>query len=160
MLQHILRQIPDIIQTFLQNTDSMAIRILGDTPNSLLDPEDYLGSIRVFVSTVEIPLCQFRPDSHALFLAAKIFPGRHSYFALDVNNVGYDYETADKDMRLIPVYVLRLSRNPTLRRQPVLDGTVAKVLATMHNGHGYEPLPLLDDHNKLVAYHRPRSLKS
>lgn len=60
--EHIISQIPITIQNFLQTVDSTAIRILGDTPNSILDSEDYLGSIRVFVSAVESALRRFRPD--------------------------------------------------------------------------------------------------
>lgn len=127
---------PSPIQDFLQAVDSTAIRILGDTPNSILDPKDYLGSIRVFVSTVESTIRRFRPDSQTSFLAVNIYPGRYSYFVLDLDKVGYNYETAHQDMRLIPVYVLRLSNeNPTtIPRQPVLDRTIATTVATMHKG--------------------------
>ncbi|KGO67137.1 hypothetical protein PITC_020430 [Penicillium italicum] len=160
--EHIMSQIPNTIQNFLQTFDSTAIRILGDTPNSILDSEDYLGSIRVFVSTVESALRRFRPDIQTKFLAVNIYPGRHSYFVLDLNNVGYNYETAHDDMRPISVYVLRLStKKPTIiSRQEVLDRTIATTLAKMHNGHGYEPLPLVDDYNHIVQYCNPRSLQS
>lgn len=45
-------------------------------------------------------------------MATKIYPRtqqKHSYFVIDLNNVNYDYATADTDMTLIPVHVLCLS---------------------------------------------------
>ncbi|QKX63326.1 uncharacterized protein TRUGW13939_10496 [Talaromyces rugulosus] len=158
--EHIMDQIPDTIKNFLQTVDPAAIRILGDTPNSVLDSRDYLGSIRPFVSAVERSLRQHRLDNQTSFLAVSIYPGRHSYFVLDLNNSDYVYETAHNDMNPISVYVLRLSRNPKIFRKEALDKTLAETLAEMHNGHGYEPLPLFDDHNQIVQYHNPRSLQS
>ncbi|KAJ5958321.1 uncharacterized protein N7479_005471 [Penicillium vulpinum] len=159
--ESILGQIPDTIQSFLQTVDTRAIRILGDTPNSVLDPGDYLGSVRPFVSKVESSLRQHCPDNQTSFLAVNIYPGHHSYFVLDLNNVHYDYETAHNDMCPIPVYVLRLSkRKPTIFRREALDKTLAETLASMHNGHGHEPLPLFDNYNEIVQYRNPRSLES
>lgn len=63
-------------------------------------------------------------------------------------------------MAPIPVYVLRLSERPKIFRQQQLDDTIARVLADMHNGHGYDPLPLVDDYNHIVEYRNPRSLQS
>ncbi|EKV05142.1 hypothetical protein PDIG_38410 [Penicillium digitatum PHI26] len=158
--ERIMGQISDTIKSFLQSVDSSPIRILGDVPNSILDSRDYLGSIRPFVSKVEGSLRKDRPDNQTSFLAVNIYPGRHSYFVLDLNNVDYVYETAHKDMTPISVYVLRLSkRNPTIFRREALDKTLAETLAAMHNGHGQDTLPLIDDHNRVVQYRNPRSLQ-
>lgn len=93
-------------------------------------------------------------------MAANIYPGKHSYFALDVNNLNYDYETAHTDTTLVPVYHLRLSkRKISITRQPVLDATVAGRLREMHNGHGHDPLPLLDDFTRMMEYRNPRSYR-
>lgn len=64
-------------------------------------------------------------------------------------------------MRPIPVYVLRLSkRKISIFRKEDLDVTVAENLARMHNGHGNDPLPLIDDYNGIVQYKSPRSLSA
>ena len=157
--ERIICHIPDVIQCFLQTVDSTPIRILGDTPNSLLDPRDYLGSIRPFVSNLEDSIRESRPDSQTRFLAVKIYPGKHSYFVVDLNNVDYAYETAHKDVALIPTYILRLSKRPTIFRKQTLDKTLAETLAELHNGHGQEPLPFFEDYNQLVQYPNPRSLQ-
>ncbi|KAL1974660.1 hypothetical protein VTN31DRAFT_4864 [Thermomyces dupontii] len=156
----IIGQIPDLITSLLDTIGSAATRILGDTPNSLLDPSDYLGSIRPFVSRIEESLHDLRPDIQTRFLALNVYPGKHAYFVLDVNNVDYDYETAHSNLAPIPVYVLRLSRRPKVFRQRQLDDTLAKMLAEMHNGHGYDPLPFVEDYHKTVEYRNPRSLQS
>lgn len=90
-----------------------------------------------------------------------IYPGKHAYFVLDLNNTDYVYETAHNDMAPIPVYVLRLSKRKIgIFRKGELDNTLAERLAEMHNGHGKDPLPLVDDHNQTVEYRYPRSLQS
>lgn len=64
-------------------------------------------------------------------------------------------------MRPIPVYVLRFSkREVSIFRQEGLDATIAETLASMHNGHENEPLPLVDDYTGTVQYNHPRSLLS
>lgn len=95
--EHIMGQIPETINKFLRTIDSTAIRILGDTPNSVLDHDCYLDSIRPIVSKIEESLREHRSDAQARFLAE------------------------------------------------------------MHNGHGNDPLPLVDDHNQTVEYRYPRS---
>lgn len=160
MREHIMGEISDTINNFLEGVGSTAIRILGDTPTGVLDPEGYLESVRPFVSKVEESIHQQRPDTQTRFLAFNVYPGKHSYFVLDLNNVDYDYETAHIERPLIPVYVLRLSpRKIRMSRQKMLDGTLAKTLAEMHNGHGGDPLPLFEDRNHLVEYRRPRNIE-
>lgn len=160
MREHIMSQIPETISNFLDGVGSTPIRILGDTPNSALDPEEYLESVRPFVSKVEESIRQHRPDAETRFVAVNIYPGKHSYFVLDLNNVDYNYETAHIEKPLIPAYVLRLSpRKVRIWRHKLLDGTLANTLAEMHNGHGDDPLPLVDDRNHIVEYRRPRSLQ-
>lgn len=63
MREHIMGQIPDTINNFLDGTDSTPIRILGDTPNGVLDPEGYLESVRPFISEVEESIRQRRTDA-------------------------------------------------------------------------------------------------
>ncbi|EPS33639.1 hypothetical protein PDE_08601 [Penicillium oxalicum 114-2] len=159
--EHIMNQIPKTITNFFLHTTGLAaIRILGDIPNSILDQTCYLDSIRPFVSKIEESLHDYQPDAQTRFLAVDIYPGKHSYFAVDVNNVDYVYENAHRDSPPIPVYVLRLSRNVKIFRKREIDGTIAERLADMHNGHGNDPLPLVDDHNQMMWYSRPRSLPS
>ncbi|KAJ5563041.1 hypothetical protein N7535_002512 [Penicillium sp. DV-2018c] len=140
--EHIMGQIPETIIGFLRTFDSSAARILGDTPNSVLDDTCYLESIRPIVSEVEESLLEYRPDAQTRFLAVDIHPGNHSYFVLDLNNVDYDYETAHNDMAPIPVYLLRLSKRKIgIFRRKEMDDTLAERLAELHNGHGKDPLP-------------------
>ncbi|CAG8378940.1 unnamed protein product [Penicillium salamii] len=135
----IINQIPDTIHNLLQEVDLSPIRILGDTPNSLLDSRYYLESIQPFISQTQNSIHHYRPDIETRFLAVN---------------------TTHTDTTPIPIYVLRLSRKKiSITRQQRLDATIAERLRAMHNGHGDDPLPLLDDFNQTVEYHSPRSLR-
>lgn len=132
--EHIVGQIPETINNFLRTIDLTAIRILGDIPNSILDHTCYLESVRPIVSKVEESLREHRPGAQTRFLAVDIYPGNHSYFVLDLNNIDYVYETAHNDMAPIPVYVLRLSKRKIgiFRKGEELDSTLAERLREMH----------------------------
>ncbi|KAJ5709523.1 hypothetical protein N7493_009814 [Penicillium malachiteum] len=157
---HILCQIPVVLSELLRNVGSCTMRILGDTPNSVLDHEDRLGSLQSFISAVEDCVRQHHPDDKTLFVAVKFFPGKHSYFVVDVNKTRYNYETADECWDLVPVYCLRLSRRPTIFRKPSLDEPVSRILREMHSGHGQDLLPLCDNHfDPHFCYANPRSLQ-
>lgn len=159
--EHIMDQIPVTIDNLLRAIDSTAIRILGDTPNSVLDQNCYLDSIRPIVSKVEESFRKYRPDAQTRSLAVDIYPGKHSYSVLDFNNVDYVYETAHNVSTPVPVNVLRLSKKRIgIVRRRELDDTIVESLAEMHNGHGSDPLPLVDDHNQTVEYRYPRSVQS
>ncbi|BDD59386.1 hypothetical protein MPDQ_003043 [Monascus purpureus] len=159
---HIMRQISEILPEFLRNVDSSAIRILGDTPNSILDPEDYLGSISPFALKVQDCLHEFDEDNRTCFVAVNIYRGKHSYFVIDLNNTAYNYQTAHQCKTPIPIYVLRLSkRNPKIYRKQELDEPIAEALRVMHNGHGQDPLPLFDNYyDENIQYRNPRSLQN
>ncbi|GLB06178.1 hypothetical protein AtubIFM57258_001475 [Aspergillus tubingensis] len=169
---HILHQISTIIPSTLSpqltsntntststSTRTSTIRILGDIPNSILNPTDYLSSIYPFITETSKSLQQLHPNNQTLFIAAKICRGKHSYFILDLNNTEYDYDTAHDCKTLLPVYVLRLSkRQPTIFRKRELDESIAKILRNMHNLHGRDPLPLFDNHyDPYLQYPNPRS---
>ncbi|KNG79991.1 hypothetical protein ANOM_011916 [Aspergillus nomiae NRRL 13137] len=159
---YIIRQIRVVLSKFLQdvNVGSATIRILGDTPTSILDPEDYLASIYPFVSETEECLKKHHPDNTTRFIATTIYRGKHSYFVLDLNNNDYTYETAHECKTIVPVYVLRLSkRQPTIFRKRELDETIAETLRDLHDCHGQDPLPLFDNHyEENRCYRHPRSL--
>jgi hypothetical protein len=161
---NVMNQIPQIINTFLETAGPGAIRILGDTPTSILTTEDKVGCISQFASKIESSIHTSRPSTQTRFLAVNIYPPtktKHSYFVLDLNNADYIYETAHTDKRPIPVYVLRLSkRKISIFRKEGLDVTIAETLATMHNGHGDDPLPLVDDYTGIVQYICSRSLST
>lgn len=170
---HIKSQIPQTISTFLSTTfdkaNSGAIRILGDTPTSILTADNPVGCICEFAHEVETAIRKTSSRQsgggaiQTRFLAVTIYPTtktKHSYFVVDLNNTEYDYETAHNDLRKIPVYVLRLSkRKISIFRQERLDGTIAETLAMMHKGHGDDPLPLVDDFTGVmpVQYKYPRA---
>ena len=159
--EHIIRQIRVVLSEVPPNVGSNTIRILGDTPNSILNPEDYLESIRPFALEVQDCLDEYHTNNTTRFVAVAIYPGKHSYFVVDLNNTDYDYQTAHECKTLIPVYVLRLSkRTPTIFRKQELDEPVAESLRIMHNGHGQDPLPLFDNYcDKNSYYGNPRSLQ-
>ncbi|KAL4913076.1 hypothetical protein BDW62DRAFT_214517 [Aspergillus aurantiobrunneus] len=160
--EHIISQIPRVILGYLQELHSDdAVRILGDTPNGVLDPHELFKSIHPFVSKVQHCVRGYRTDYDTRFVAVNICPGRHSYFVVDVNNVDYN-TTAHECKAPIPVYVLRLpKRTPSIRRAVVLYMRVAEVIANMHNGHGQDHLPLVDDYNDPnLCYPNLRSLRS
>lgn len=161
-------QIPQSISSFLSTTvldkaNSGAIRILGDTPTSILTADNLfpVDCLCGFAHEVETAIHTSRPSAQTRFLAVNIYPAtktKHSYFVVDLNNIEYDYETAHNYMRKIPVYVLRLSkRRISIFRQEGLDGPIAETLATMHKGHGDDPLPLVDDYTGVVQYKYPRA---
>lgn len=165
---NVMSHIPQTINTFLETAGSEAIRILGDTPTSILTTDDKLGCISQFASKVESSIHTSRPSpqTQTRFLAVNIYPPtrtKHSYFVLDLKNADYVYETAHIDKRPIPVYGLRLSkRKISIFRKEELDVTIAETLATMHNGHGDDPLPLVDDYTGpgIVQCKFPRSLST
>ncbi|GIK06760.1 hypothetical protein Aspvir_002411 [Aspergillus viridinutans] len=160
---HILTQIPSIMHEFLRQLDSNgAVRIVGDAPNSILNPKDYFESIHPFASKVQHCVRRYCADYTTRFVAVNIYPEKHSYFVVDLNNTDYNYETAHKCKTPIPVYVLRLSkRAPTICRKERLDKGIAEMLADMHEGHGKDSLPLFEDHNDPnLSYPNPRSLQS
>ncbi|KAJ5789140.1 uncharacterized protein N7518_006151 [Penicillium psychrosexuale] len=101
--ERIKSQIPGTINGFLETVGSTTIRILGDTPNSVLDIGGYSW----------VPYADSRQRSRIRFV------------------------------------------------QGMLDANIANTLATMHNGHGHDPLPLVDDCNDAVLqYKNPRNLFS
>lgn len=156
----LMAQIHETMRDFLGQVDSTPIRILGDAPTKILNSENYLESISDIVTKVQECVDQYRPRAQTRFVAVTIYPIRHSYFVLDLNNDHYDFETAHTEMTPIPVYILRLSRNTRIFRFQEQDEKLAARLAEMHNGHGRDPLPLFDDFTKTVVYHSPRSLQS
>ena len=161
--EQIMTQIPHIMFEFLQKLHPKdAVRILGDVPNSVLDSKHYLESIHPFASKVQHCLQKDHADYETRFVAVNIYPGKHSYFVVDLNNVGYNYNTAHECKTPVPVYILRLSqRTPAIRRNEALDMELAISLAKMHDGHGQDPLPLFEDHNDPnLQYRNPRSLRS
>ncbi|KAJ5081173.1 hypothetical protein N7456_013411 [Penicillium angulare] len=155
----ILSQIPGILTELLSDVGTNTMRILGDTPNSILDPGNYLESIREFAVKVQDSLHKHDANNKTCFVAVTIYHGKHSYFVVDFNNTYYDYQTAHECMALIPVYVLRLSkRTPRIFRNRLLDETIARTLRVMHNGHGQDPLPLFDNYRDPNAcYSNPRN---
>ncbi|KAL6230633.1 hypothetical protein BDW75DRAFT_248527 [Aspergillus navahoensis] len=155
----IISQIKSTIDQFFRQAIPTRFRLVGDTPTAILDSDDYLTSIFPFVTKAQESVNDCRPDVETRFLALRIL-SRHSYFVLDVNNFDYNYETAHEVTTSIPVYVLRLSKNVKISRNPREDENLAKILATMHWGHGRDPLPLVDDYTKPVVYHSPRGLRS
>lgn len=157
---HIMGKIPGIIHGFVQTIGSSAIRILGDTPNTILDSEAYLESISPFALEVQRCLHDDDANNRTCFVVVKIYRGKHSFFVVDLNNSDYDYQTAHECKTPIPVYVLRLSkRNPRIYRKREIDELVADTVAVMHNGHGHDPLPLFDNHyDEHLQYSNPRSL--
>ncbi|PYI34317.1 hypothetical protein BP00DRAFT_413215 [Aspergillus indologenus CBS 114.80] len=146
----IASQIQHTMDQFFQTTIPTRFRLVGDTPTAILDSEDYLTSIEPFVTKVQQSVNYCRPDAETRFLALRIV-SRHSYFVVDVNNIDYDYETAHEVTTSIPVYVLRLSRHVKITRNPTEDENLAWILATMHRGHGNDPLPLVDDYTRPVV---------
>jgi hypothetical protein len=136
------------------------IRIIGDTTSSILDPENAFESMSEVVEMVQDAVTNYRQDAETCFLAARRTKGRHSFFALDLNNASYDYDTAHLCLAPIPVYVLRLSRKPKIYRRESGDQTVAWSIAELHRLHGRDPLPFFDDYTKLIACISPRDLKS
>ncbi|CAG8208716.1 unnamed protein product [Penicillium olsonii] len=158
----ILGQIREVLFELPEDDVTRTMRILGDTPTRILDPNDYLESIRPFTLEVQNSLCARHGNNTTRLLAVTIHPDKHSYFVVDLNNTDYDYQTAHECKSPVPVYVLRLSskRKPTISRRRVLDSAIAETLGKLHDDHGQEPLPLFDNHCDSNRYYgNPRSLR-
>ncbi|KAL2801967.1 hypothetical protein BJX63DRAFT_426402 [Aspergillus granulosus] len=155
----IISQIQSTIRQLFRQAIPSRFRLIGDTPTAILDSDDYLMSILPFVTKAQESIHNCRPDAETRFLALRVLR-RHSHFVIDVNNLDYNYETAHEITTLLPVYVLRLSKHVRVSRNPMQDENVANILATMHLGHGNDPLPLVDDYTKRVVYDSPRDLHS
>lgn len=158
----ILGQIREVLFELPEDDVTGTMRILGVTRNRILDPNDYLESIRPFALEVQDSLHARHGNNTTRLLAITIHPDKHSYFVVDLNNADYDYQTAHECQTMLPVYVLRLSskRKPTISRQRPLDPVIAETLRKLHNDHGQDPLPLLDNYyDKDRYYGNPRSLQ-
>ncbi|BCR96136.1 uncharacterized protein AKAW2_21076A [Aspergillus luchuensis] len=102
----ILHQIHRVLFDFLQasSDDTTPMRILGDTPNSIIDPKDYLTSIRPFVTEIQNCVREYyNANIKTCFIAVNIYHGKHSYFVVDLNNTEYDYQTAHHECKTVPV---------------------------------------------------------
>ena len=138
-----MRQIQGVLIEFLRDVGPGTMRSLGDTPNSILDPKDYLESIRAFAVKVQDCLHEYQANNETRFVAVNIYRKKHSYFVVDLNNTDYDYQNVHGCKTLVPVYILRLSkRKPTIFRKRELDRQIAETLRIMHNNHGQDPLYL------------------
>lgn len=78
--EHIIRQIQVVLSESLQDVGSGTMRILGDIPNSILDPEDYLKSIHPFVSEIKEYLQKLHLENKTCLVAVKICRPKHSYY--------------------------------------------------------------------------------
>ncbi|KAJ5958038.1 uncharacterized protein N7479_005188 [Penicillium vulpinum] len=160
----IIGQIHGVMRDFLNSFDSStpvpAIRIVGETPNSILDHSEFLKSIGTIVDPVQKAVAACCPDVKTRWIAVKKFEGRRSFFVLDLNNVGYDYATAHKCLTKVPVYILRLSKKPKIFRHGPQDQKLTESLAEMHNLHGERLLPLFDDYTGPRVYESPRYLRA
>ncbi|KAJ5571705.1 hypothetical protein N7535_005365 [Penicillium sp. DV-2018c] len=158
----ILDQIREVLFELPEYEVTGTMRILGDTSNRILDPNNYLESIRPYALAVKDSLCARHRNNTTRLLAVTIHPDKHSYFVVDLNNANYDYQTAHECKSLVPVYVLRLSskRKPTIHRQRPLDSVIAETLRKLHDVHGQDPLPLFDNYyDKNRYYGNRRSLQ-
>lgn len=94
------------------------IRILGDLPTDALNPEDYLASVS---STIKDFVAVGQERAETRLLAVEVWP-RHTYFALDLNNDQYDYDTAHTEIIALPVLGDAVSGNSTVPASGCLTG--------------------------------------
>lgn len=158
----IIEQIPQVMKNFLNGYDPSKqippTRILGDTPNRIIDQSDFMESVNTIIEETKNAVLTCRPDSKVRWLTMTKFEGRHSFFVLDLNNAEYDYNSSHTCLTEIPVYILRLSKAPKIFRHQAQDRKLAEKLAELHNLHGREPLPFFDDYTKRLEYASPRNL--
>ncbi|KAJ5907781.1 hypothetical protein N7495_000463 [Penicillium taxi] len=131
-----------------------SIRIIGDLPTKKLNSQDYLASTRELIANF-VDFWEKKADLR--LLAVEVY-SRHTYFAIDFNNDDYDFENAHTQQIILPVYLLQLSRKRhhwTVRRQNSQDSNVAKRIALLHDDHGQNPTPFLNDHIKGVVHYDP-----
>lgn len=121
-------------------SEKHSIRIVAILPTSHLSPQDYTFSI----STLLHPFTStWQPTHLTRLLAVDAYPC-HTFTVIDIKNHRYDYSTAHKRIRVLPVYVLRLSRRSGkwrfFRRVPE-DRRVALDIADLHWSNGQSPIP-------------------
>lgn len=135
-----------------------SIRILGDLPTDRLDPADYLNSVS---SAIHEFITAWKKKADVRFLAVEVW-ARHTYFAIDLNNNQYDYDTAHLNIIILPVYLLRLSSRSaswTILRYQQQDIHLANRIADLHQANGQNPTPFLEDHTGIIMHYTPRSLQ-
>ena len=101
-----------------------------------LDSCDYRVSAGNFVNEI---FPNWEDDSRVRFLAIEI-RGDRRFMSIDVNNFGYDFDTAHETKTTLPVYILWLHERKGwfLVRWPQEDGPLATKLAELHGLNGYD----------------------
>ncbi|KAB8258327.1 hypothetical protein BDV32DRAFT_139705 [Aspergillus pseudonomiae] len=115
-----------------------------------------IGEGRTIRIVVDIPTNVLDPGNLSRLLVVDVYP-KHTYVLIDINNRRYDYHIAHKQTYIVPIYILRLSRNSStwiFFRRAIDDQRTAKDLAELHWCNGQNPIPFLVD--QYQGTRRPR----
>jgi hypothetical protein len=129
-------------QVFNTIEDSHRVRIIIDLPTSILSAEDYLSAAANIIKPF---LSEWETKHSIRLLAVEVYP-QHTYIAIDINGEQYGYHTAHKQISVLPVHILSLSRRSNkwkFFRHAMEDQVVACRIAELHRLNGQEPLPSL-----------------
>ncbi|KAL3455013.1 hypothetical protein BJX64DRAFT_273119 [Aspergillus heterothallicus] len=145
-----MSDLSSIHKKIFENSD--AKRLVMKTNTTCLDPHDYANSAKTFLNEV---LPDRERDSRILFLAMEVFQ-RRTFIAIDISHHDYDFKTAHKDEKPLPVYWLRQKRQWTLKQIPTED-KICRRLAELYRCHGYNvTLPLVEDCTTVIVHKDPR----
>lgn len=154
----ILAKADEAINEFLaaQDSSNSPVRLIGQFSNRMIDPDAFFESVKSITNRVLNCVAQWDPTATTTLLSINRFPGRLSYFALDINNSTYVYETAHLTTIPTPIHILRLSKNARIFRSQRHDKSIAETLARLHYMHGQDPLPFFDDRTTPPVFNSPR----
>ncbi|KAA8652092.1 uncharacterized protein ATNIH1004_000996 [Aspergillus tanneri] len=136
---------------FATLNEQHTIRVVGVLPTRFLRSEDYRASVS---SLIEPFTTEWGKSQKIQLIAIDVYQ-EYTFFVLDINNWKYDYDTAHKELLLVPVYILRLSNGGNkwkFFRRAVDDRRIARRIADLHSCNDQNPLPFLEDHIKGPVY--------
>ncbi|KAA8649663.1 uncharacterized protein ATNIH1004_002334 [Aspergillus tanneri] len=143
-----MASIPELHQKL--NGDE-SVRILITVYTKSLNSENYLASASDTISKIA-PGWENNPRIR--FLLVDVYE-RHTFIVADINNHGYNFETAHKDTTPIPVYAIRQVRKTekwVMTKEQKYDMYIAHRIAELHDWYGLRKPPFLEDHHFVIEH--------
>lgn len=125
-----------------------------------LNPDNYLGSVH---NIIEELAPGWQQDKRIQLMVVDI-DTRRTFIVIDINNRGYDFQTAHENTLLLPVHIARPQKRSTewiVTRGQAYDTTVANHIKDMHQSHGWDEHPpfVVDRQIQPVVFMNHRNLK-
>ncbi|TQB69775.1 hypothetical protein MPDQ_001399 [Monascus purpureus] len=152
-----MSNITELREKIFERTEAQRLVIKVHTEK--LDSHDYRVSASKFVNEI---FPNWEHDNRVRFLAIEI-RGDRTFFAIDINNFDYNFDTAHETKTILPVYAVWQHKRKGwfTVRWPQEDGPLATKLAELHTLNGFDAItPFLADYNTRVVYDNPRDLST